>query len=215
MASLEVDEWVLATYNDASTEPLRIQYASRPYVLRPGVPTPIPQTAARLWFGDNRCIMGKPRNVRDADGQVIGSIHQRENEVRRLRQKWGLPFGDERTFLNSDGVLGVPDVTLTSLDGNEEMLTVLQDPLGNGGVLPGSSVPGQDDFARIEYLAREMQLLKDRMTANEAADDPDIDPNDVPVDEVRASTPSFIVPDDPNDTDAPTPIFGGALDEGS
>ena len=218
MPSVTVDEWVLATYNEIGQEPLLIKFNSGIYRLRPGIPTPIPRPAANLWFGDPDCQMGKATVRRDQDGAVTSTVVPREVEVRRLRQKWGLPFGDERTFLNSDGELGVPDVTLKSLDGETEYLTILQDPLGNGGGRPGLAVPGGTDFERLQYLAEQMEILRERMETANAATDADLESTDLPVDlallpeDNAHAKVSSVTPASDSDDD-PAPLFGGILED--
>lgn len=157
--------------------PLTVKWNSREYVLQPGRDVFIPGACAFLWFGDPRSS-DKFQSFADSDG-TRQFVVDRPTEVRRLRIKWGAGLaGDEATFED----VATPFVEVWTAEG-ERVTTVLDDPAGRS-TIPVETT-GRDDDELRELVAsqqRQIELMKEHLGLNEAADQAVADESELPRD---------------------------------
>lgn len=151
-----------------NAEPERtIEYAGRKYRLPVGTEVIVPTEAAIAWFGDPRSIATIQPVTNPLNGEKT-FIADRPSEVRRLRFKWGLEFGDEESFEDSpDAAHAIPDVDLFTLEGIK-IKTVLQDPSGNT-VNAAFTSKSDDEALRslVERQQHQIDLLLKQLNLNE------------------------------------------------
>lgn len=227
VALLTTDEqWVTATYEPSDptdTKPITIQWNSRIYQLNPNSPRPIPMSAAHLWFGDPRATMGGPTVIRDPENPNNTTIiTSREDEIRRLRLKWGIHSGAEMEFEAADGFTP-PVVIIRDLESDTTIPTVVQDPTGLG---PVTSSPLDDEtlsaHSKLLAQAEHIRVLEEKLAASD-----DLDASSVPVDDADGRStqgltksqpkagPTFFVPTDNTPGDEEKTLYAGELDDDS
>lgn len=175
MAQLEPGDVVVATNNESL--PITIKYNKREYKLTPNVPVFIPFEAACLWYGDPRSV-GDIKSYTGLDG-LVAFIPDRATEVRRLRQKYGAVYGDDRQIAGSfkddpdnpghpGDPIFIPDVTITTPEG-DKLWMVVEDPFGDHAETAIVSVSSnQDMLAQLKRQQAQIDLLLAQMNGTEA-----------------------------------------------
>lgn len=145
-------------------------YAGTTYLFNPGATQVVPKEAADLWFGDPTVRNEKHRR-------------RREQEYDRLRIRYG-GFDDNDIFEENR-----PRVKVTSIDGETEFTTVLDDPQGD---TVHDAIQTVNEHAELVGLIEQQQrevaelreMLKKNMRAEKsmaaAGDLPTDDPEPVP-----------------------------------
>lgn len=139
------------------TRPVTITSGGRSYTLPVGKETAIPFDAMTLWFGDPRADKDM-KAYRDEQG-IATWIPDRASEVRRLRIKWGIHFGDASVVYDLNAETQPPLVEIYDLAG-ERIYSVIDDPLGENVVESRQSVAEQNDLlATIQRQQRQIDQL--------------------------------------------------------
>lgn len=185
---MQIGEFCRVTNN--GDDQLKVKYDGNVFNLPPKKEVVIPVAAAFLWFGDPRTT-AKIQLLRNEQGKVNNMLPARGTEVKRLRFKYGGDAaGDETTF--NDVV--IPDVTLTDLDG-EEVVTVLQDPLGRHSIAmsPEQEAANQNDqlLEIVKRQERQINILMKQLNVHDDTSDipNNVSQEDLPTDDIPEARP--------------------------
>lgn len=181
--------------------PLTIGLGGRSYVLPPDKEVPVPFDAAVIAFGDPRSGENMA-SMRDETG-VVYWIPDRPTEVRRLRLKYGLETGNERTFEGTGG--RIPDVRIFTIDG-EPVQFVINDPSGKA-VEPARITEQEREglMAIVERQQRQIEMLLTHFNMEEGAVPLPKEPPDVPADvPAESSSNPLDIPEDDSTTNHTT-----------
>lgn len=172
----------------------RCQYDGIAYRLECGKEAFMPIEAARCWFGDERSQENMTTGL--SRTRIRAWVNDRQTEVRRLRTLYDNRMGDELT------IHGQPIVELYTIDDNQRIPTVLDDPLGTNSNPAQMSEAEQSNLyvliakqqAQLDQMRRQMEAQNSRPKSSRAPAPTPVDEESDEIDPV----PLGSLPEDPN-----------------